>query len=200
MKSIGRRSWIIGCCQTLEPFGLLLQENRLPLVVAKTGKVAVVGPVEEFATFVRPFAGKKVALIVTVEMNFEVLARRIIALQQLFLDVGLASSGDQCSRPILCREDLVDLGSRRHQSRPADHRRHAIAAFPVGVLLALERRCAAIGPGECLGAVIGGVNDDRVVGDAEVVELLQDLPDLSVVLHHAVRIDAETGLSLGFGL
>ena len=73
-------SWIIGCDQTPNPCGLLFQENRLPLVVSKTGKVAVVGPVEEFAAFVRAFAGEKVALIVTVEMNFEVLARRVITL------------------------------------------------------------------------------------------------------------------------
>src|SRR6202043_514384 len=40
----------------------------------------------------------------------------------------------------------------------------------------------------------------RVVGDAEIVELFQDLPDLAVVLHHAVRIYAEPGLSLRLGL
>ena len=83
-----------------------------------------------------------------------------------------------------------------HQTGPAHHRRHAIAALPVGVLLAAERRGAAVGPSECLGAVVGRVDHDRVVGDAEIVELLQKLADLAVMLHHAVGIDAEPGLSL----
>src|SRR5262249_55087134 len=66
-----------------------------------------------------------------------------------------------------------------------------------GVLLAAIRRRAAVGPGERLGAVVGGVDDDRVVGDAEIVELLEQLTDLAVMLHHAIRIDAEPGLALG---
>ena len=67
----------------VEPVGLLFQEDGLPLVVAKTGKVAVVGPVEEFAALVGALAGEKVALIVAVEVNLEVLAGGIIARQQL---------------------------------------------------------------------------------------------------------------------
>ena len=67
----------------IEPMGLLFQENGLPLVITKTGQVAVVGPVEEFAALVGPFAGEKVALIVTVEVNLEVLASSIVARQQL---------------------------------------------------------------------------------------------------------------------
>src|ERR1700730_1903453 len=78
--------------------------------------------------------------------------------------------------------------------------RHAVAALPVGVLFAAERCGAAIGPGERLGTVVGRVDHDRVVGDTQIVELLQELADLPVVLDHAVRIDAETGLALGRGL
>ena len=48
--------------------------------------------------------------------------------------------------------------------------------------------------------VVGGVDDDRVVGDAEVVELSQELANLAIVLHHAVGIDAEPGLSPELGL
>ena len=39
---------------------------------------------------------------------------------------------------------------------------------------ALERRHAAVRPGEHLGAVVGGEDDDGVVGLADVVEVLQD--------------------------
>ena len=39
-----------------------------------------------------------------------------------------------------------------------------------------------------------GEQDDGVVGDAEVVELLQQLADQPVELHHAIGIDSELGL------
>ena len=82
-----------------ETLRLLLQENRLPLLVSKAGKVAVVCPVEEFAALVRTFAAEKISLVITVQMNLEVLARRIVALQQLVLDVGLTGRRDQGCAP-----------------------------------------------------------------------------------------------------
>jgi hypothetical protein len=41
----------------------LFEEHRLPLIVAQTGEIAVVGPVEELVTLVRTFAGEKIALV-----------------------------------------------------------------------------------------------------------------------------------------
>ena len=38
--------------------------------------------------------------------------------------------------------------------------------------------------------------DDRVVGDAELVELVEQLADVAVVLDHAVGVDAEPGHAL----
>ena len=61
----------------------------------------------------------------------------------------------------------------------------------------MERRDAAVRPGHGLGAVVGGVDDDRVVGDAEVVELLEHRADHVVVLDHAVGIEADAGLAVG---
>jgi hypothetical protein len=63
----------------------------------------------------------------------------------------------------------------------------------LGVLLAAEHRGAAVGPGEGLGAVVGRIHHDGVVGDAELVELREQLADLAVVLDHAVGVDAEAG-------
>ena len=37
-------------------------------------------------------------------------------------------------------------------------------------------------------AVVGRVHDDRVVGDAEIVDKLQQLADVHVVLDHAVAV------------
>ena len=71
---------------------------------------------------------------------------------------------------------------------PADHRRHAEATFPVGRLLTSERGAATIGPAHHLGPVVGGVHDDGVVRDAQVVEFLQQLAHMPVVLDHAVGV------------
>ena len=82
----------------------------------------------------------------------------------------------------------METVARLDVAGPADHRRHAEGAFPVGVLLAAERRRRRVRPGELVRAVVGRVDDDRVVGDPEVVERLQQLADVAVVLDHAVGI------------
>ena len=65
----------------VETVRLLLHEHCLPLLIAKPGEVAVIGPVEEFAALIRPLAGKQIALIVAVEVYPEALPGRIVALQ-----------------------------------------------------------------------------------------------------------------------
>ena len=60
-------------------------------------------------------------------------------------------------------------------------RRNAPAAFPVGVFHHAERRVGAVRPGVVLGAVVGGIHDDGVVGDAEFIELVEQFADLLVV-------------------
>jgi hypothetical protein len=144
-------------------------------------------------------AGQHVVLVVTVEVHIEGLVGRAEALQQLRLDVGSPtaairvgtdSSAETMSLISVCGCTLPG---------PAHQRRHAITTLPIGILLAAERRGAAVGPGECLGAVVRRVDHDRVVGDAEVVELAQKLTDLAVVFHHAVRI-AKPGFPSDSGL
>ena len=71
---------------------------------------------------------------------------------------------------------------------PAHERRHPVGALPVGVFLAAERRGAGVRPGVVVRAVVGRVQDDRVVGDAEIVELLEQFADVAVVLDHPVRV------------
>ena len=51
-----------------------------------------------------------------------------------------------------------------------------------------------------LRAVVSRVDHDRVVGDAEIVELLEQLSHLPVMFDHAVWIDTKAGLALRFGL
>ena len=91
------------------------------------------------------------------------------------------------------REDLVTHGAGLDHARPADNARDAPAALPVGVLFTPERGRPAIRPAQFLRAIVGRVHDDRVVGDPEIVELLEEYSDVAVVLYHAVGIDAEPG-------
>src|SRR6516225_6362219 len=69
-------------------------------------------------------------------------------------------------------------------ARPTDDRRDTKAAFEAGALGAFEWSLAAIRPGEYLGSVVGGENDDGVVSLADVLQVLQDLADTVVHLRH----------------
>src|SRR5436309_1168076 len=93
-------------------------------------------------------------------------------------------------------EDVVVDGAGPDHTGPTDGTGHAVAAFPILVLLAAERRGAAVGPRKFFGAVIGGIHHDRVFVETELMELVEDLTNHPVVLDHAVGIDAEACLAL----
>ena len=65
----------------------------------RTGKIAVVDPVEEFVALVRPRAGEKIPLIIAIEVHLELLAGGVVALQELVLDVRLAGRGNERRSP-----------------------------------------------------------------------------------------------------
>ena len=115
--------------------------------------------------------------------------------EQLLLHVRHAGGGEQRGQHVFVREDVVEDGAGFDDAGPADGAGHAVAAFPVTGLLVAEGRRAAVGPGEFLRAVVGGIHDDGVVLEAEFLELVEELADVVVVLDHAVGIDAETGLA-----
>ena len=92
---------------------------------------------------------------------------------------GVAGGGEERRQPVVVLDDLVGHHAGRDVARPADHLRDPERALPVGVLLAAERGHAAVGPGVHVRAVVGGVDDDRVVGDAQLVELVEQLADVA---------------------
>ena len=98
----------------------------------------------------------------------------LIALHQPLLDVRHAGRRQERRHPVLVRDDAVEGLAGGEMAGPADEGRDAVGAFPVRVLLAAERRRAGIRPGIVVRAVVGRVQDDGVVGDAEVVEQLQE--------------------------
>jgi hypothetical protein len=126
-------------------------------------------------------------------VHLESLAVRLVTLEELLFDVRFAGGREQGRKPVFVGSDLIADGSRLDHTRSPDRARYPIAAFPVGVLLAAKWGGAAVGPGHAFGAVVGRVHDDRVVGDAEFVELLQQLSDVAVVLD---RIDPDPGFTL----
>ncbi len=98
-------------------------------------------------------------------------------------------------------DDLIGHTAGLDLARPAHHARNTVSTLPVGVLLVAERRHAAIGPAVYVRAVVGAVHDERVVSDAEVIELLEQLAHSLVVIDHRVvvgRLPA-TGLAQAFG-
>ncbi len=93
--------------------------------------------------------------------------------------VGIQSSCEKIS--------LIFVPGFDHTWPTHDHR-DAQAAFPSRSLFAVEWRNTAIRPGCRLGTVVGAVYKNRVVSQAEVVELLQHLSDVAIVFDHAVGI------------
>ena len=109
-----------------------------------------------------------------------------------FSRIALISARDVDKRgqPVERREDLVLNGAGPDHARPANERRGAHAALPGGQLAALERGGAAVGEGDGLGAVVGGEDDDGVVGLAHLLDFLENQADVVVHLLHAGFVDA----------
>ncbi len=84
--------------------------------------------------------------------------------------------------------DAVRDAAGLDMRRPAHEHRDAERAFPVRVLLAAERRHCAVRPRVHVWAVVGRVHDERVVGDAELVEQVEHLSDIFIVIDHRVVV------------
>jgi hypothetical protein len=98
------------------------------------------------------------------------------------------------------RHYLINLGARLDDARPPNHAGDAIAAFPTRVLFSFERGRAAVGPRKDFSAVVGRIEDNRVISDAEVVKLLEQFSDHAIVLNHTVGRHSQTGLAFRLGL
>ena len=87
---------------------------------------------------------------------------------------------------------------------PADHLGNAERAFPVGGLLAAERGRRTVGPAVGVRTVVGRVDDDGVLGDAEFVDEVEQLADVAVVVDHRVVVRrlpaARLAQALGLGM
>ena len=136
---------------------VLLEEDGLPVVDTDRDELAVIVPVDELLArrFLR-FALEEGDEIEAVEMDLECLVADLRAPHAFVDDIGVAAGRGKGRDQVVVRAHLVVDGAGLDRAGPADHHRHAKAAFPVGRLLAAEWRGAAVRPGHHLGAVVAG--------------------------------------------
>ncbi len=121
-------------------------------------------------------------------MNLIRVAIGFVALETLAHDVRLARNRAQRGDPVIVAHQFVGDRAGLDMSGPANEARHAEGAFPVGVLLGAEWRHRAVRPGVHVRAVVAAVDDDRVIGDAHVIEGFEKRADRVIVLDHAVDV------------
>ena len=73
-------------------------------------------------------------------------------------------------------------------------------AFPVGGFFPAEGGGTAVRATHYLRTVVGGVDDDRVIHDAQIVEFLEQLADHPIVLDHPVGFQSKPVLPWDSGL
>ena len=120
--------------------------------------------------------------------TLNVLPAAVVALLQLLDDVRLAGGREERRQPVVVLHDLVRDDAGRDLARPAHQQRDTERALPVRVLLAAERRHRAVRPRVHVRPVVGRVHHDRVVGDPELVEQVEQLADVLVVVDHRVVV------------
>ena len=84
--------------------------------------------------------------------------------------------------------DAVEHATRRDLGRPARHHGHPDAPLIGGHLLAAKRRGGAIRPGGVFRTVVGGIDDDGVLFQPPFFQLVEQIADVAVVLHHAAAM------------
>ncbi len=188
------------------PHGLreaMLQEDDLPVVVAQSGHITGVREIEDLvARCLFLFAQKVGQRVVAIEVDPVVTPDRLDAVSlQLFLDVIHTGHGQEGRQPVHVVHDLVRDSPGFDLAGPAHHARYAERAFPIGVLFAPERRPRSIRPGVHVRSVVSGVEHQRLVGDAEFVEQVEELAYMHVMLDHAcgVLVDVFASGLVGHG-
>src|SRR5208337_988562 len=132
-------------------------------------------------------------LVIAVEVVLVGPVAELDAFQKLVGDVGITGSIQQGWEPIEAGDDAVLHRAGLDVSGPTDDGGHAEAAFKGSALGALERGHTAIGPGEHFGAVVGGEDNDGVIGFADIHKVFENLADAVVHLRHAGLFQAVVG-------
>src|SRR6266550_904805 len=171
------------CLLTEPALGLV---NKTILVVIDSHRAdCAFTEVEDFVTVRWPFASDGSRLVVAIEVILIGPIAEFYAFKQLIGDVRVTGGIEESWEPVQSGEDAVLHGICRHMTGPAQNARHAEAAFEDRPLGLSEWCCSAIGPGEKLGAIIGGKDDDGIIVNAEILQLLHNQTDVVIELGHA---------------
>src|SRR5258705_10682579 len=173
-----------------------LVDETIFVVVDAHGTQFAFAEVPDFVPVRWPFAGDHVHLVITVQMTFVGRVADLLALLQLLDNVRVTSRRKEGRKPVEPGDDAVLDLARRHLAWPADHRRHAEAAFKYRALALREWSLSAVRPGEDLGAVVGSEDHDGAVIDAHILELLHHDTDIVVELRHAGLMDGPAVLGV----
>ena len=169
----------------------LLHEHKFPIVVSQPGQLLVVVDVKErLPRALRSLSGQVRHEVVAVEMDLVGHVADLVAGEQFVLDLRITGDGQNRRQHVEVGDDLVGDLARLDLARPAEHRRNPVGAFPVRVLLAAERRHRSVRPAVHVRTVVGRVHDEGVVGDAEIIQRLEDRADILVMIDHGVVIRA----------
>src|ERR1700751_3600515 len=110
------------------------------------------------------------------------------------LNVWVAGGVCEGGQPVETGEYPVLNSARLDLTRPADDTGNAEPAFKTGALGGLKGCHPTIRPGEYFRTIVGGEDHDRVVGFADVLQMLQKRPDTVVQLGHARFLQTIVGL------
>src|SRR5436190_15427090 len=111
---------------------------------------------------------------------------------ELLRDVRFSRGSEERRQPFLVRSDVIEDETRLDLARPAYEDGNPPAALPIGVLFAAKRADPGIRPAIVVGPVIRRVYDDRIVRNAQLVELGQHRPKVLVTRDHDVVVVALT--------
>src|SRR5262245_20045534 len=141
--------------------------------------------VEDFMPHRRFLTQQQIHLIVAVQVVLVGLLTERHAFKELIYDVGVSCRRSERGQPVEAGEYPVLDRARLNLAGPADESRYPEAAFEDGALGRLEWRHATVWPGEDFCAVIGGEDDNGVVGFADILQVLHQRADIVVQLSHA---------------
>ena len=179
----------------VDPGRALDGKMDLDPLVTERQQVAVVAEVEEFLAGRGALAGEHCGLVIAVHMHFVRGLADLVAFKQLLFHVGRARRGQQGRQPVFAGKHAGNRRTGFDDAWPADKARHAKRALESGVFLAAERRHARIRPQADHRAVVGRVDHDRVIGQPQRIDFIEQLADERVVLDHRIGVKSQPRLA-----
>lgn len=176
----------------------VLEINRLPIANANGTDSPAIGAVDKFLArrclliFNNRFEGtcllQVIDHVVAVDVVLVLATVQLDTLLQFFLDVWGTGDSCECRQPVFVRDDAVAGSSSGKFSGPTHKRRYAECAFPVGVLLVPEGCSSAVRLGVVVRSIVGRVQHNRVVGDLQFIDQVEQLANMHIMLNHAVVV------------